>query len=77
MYWPAIGLAQAQYRIYYRHGIGPELFNQCHGRGGEGLLLSSCTTSQDISQDISQQKKLVGERFLKLTGVSEMSFYCK
>ena len=31
MYWPAIGLAQAQYRIYYRHGIGSELFNQCHG----------------------------------------------
>ena len=31
MHWPGVGLAQAQYRIYYWHGIDPELFNQCQG----------------------------------------------
>ena len=31
MYWPGVGLAKAQYRIYCGHAIGQELFNQCQG----------------------------------------------
>ena len=39
MHWPGVGLAQAQYRIHYWHGIDPELFNQC--QGNEHMPLSA------------------------------------